>query len=435
MKKYTIKEFAEGKKAVKIENGEQWNKLDKVHKLCTIGGLNTGHYFNNIHEWCDKDWYERNGWEVLEFSQLDFEDEFVVGKWYRITKKGNTIKYIKYLRTQPDGYFWCSEHISNMYGNYGGRFGINDAKDLAEISLEEIQQFLPSNHPDLMKKDTFVLPKYWVLKITPENKAIVNEWKIKQEYNDDLFKYPEYTHVNSDGGGEVSTDFEKENSITFEQFKTHILKEKTMEKEIIGWKLVKPKYKEVIKKITDAENFDFEGFEINGVSSFTHVTKKLKEAGVLDLWFEKVYAPEFKKDDYVTVVSIGTYDYDSSSGDTRPVIGKTYKIYNVSTTYVGLDTPGGIIAIKSSDLRKATEDEVKKAQIQLPTINGYSGKMDGDFIIYGSNCARFHKDFFIDLSSIYNLDGNRYLKSIKLSSDVEISIEEIKQIVECINNK
>jgi len=35
MKKYTIKEFAEGKKAVKIENEEQWNKLNKVHKLTT----------------------------------------------------------------------------------------------------------------------------------------------------------------------------------------------------------------------------------------------------------------------------------------------------------------------------------------------------------------------------------------------------------------
>lgn len=94
----------------------------------------------------------------------------------------------------------------------------------------------------------------------------------------------------------------------------------------------------------------------------------LKKAGVLDLWFEPVFKEQFKKDDYVTVVSTGTYDYNSSCGDTRPVIGKIYKIYNVSTNYVNLDVPNGIIAIKSSDLRKATEDEIKTAQIQLPTI-------------------------------------------------------------------
>lgn len=219
MKKYTIKEFAEGKKAVKIENEEQWNKLNKVHKLCTLSSCKIGYYFNNAHEWCEKDWYVRNGWEVLEFSQLDFEDD----------------------------------------------------------------------------------------------------------------------------------------------------KEKTMEKEVIGYKLVKQEYKEVAMKITNCSD---EIVWDNNLKSYGYLfsqgsvhSDKLKEAGVLDLWFEPVYA----------------------------------------------------------------------SQIQLPTIDGYRGYYEKGIIKYG--CAKFSKMFFEHLNSTNSHLGNRTIKSIKLSSDVEISIEEIKQIVEYINKK
>lgn len=75
MKKYTIKEFAEGRKAVKIENEEQWDKLNKVHRLTSDfkGSCfydNTQTYFAS---WGSSKIRE-NGYETLEFSQLDFED-------------------------------------------------------------------------------------------------------------------------------------------------------------------------------------------------------------------------------------------------------------------------------------------------------------------------------------------------------------------------
>lgn len=78
MKKYTIKEFAEGKKAVKIENEEQWNKLNKVHKL---NGLFQGKFlYGNDGKYSSSEtddplnYYRASNWEILEFSQLDFED-------------------------------------------------------------------------------------------------------------------------------------------------------------------------------------------------------------------------------------------------------------------------------------------------------------------------------------------------------------------------
>lgn len=366
MKKYTIKEFAEGKKAVKIENEEQWNKLNKVHKLTRQyeGREN----YTNRNTYCLGG---LTGWETLEFSQLDFEDEFVVGKWYRITKKENRIKYIKYLKTEFTGYFWCSEHISNMYGNYGGTFGINDAKDLAEASLEEIQQYLPEGHVNLIKKDTFVLPEYWYVVVTEENKEVLSRWRFDDQPSLNLDKYiggivgllPKYPNSKNHNTSK-DKDWNRSIEITFEQFQQYVLKTtKTMEKEIIEYRVIE-RYHNLAKSLfTECRPDNKGGYGRFDVDS--NVKDFFKKAGVLDLWFEKVYALKYS----------------------------------------------------------------------LPTINGYSGKMEGDFIIYGSNCAKFHKDFFIDLSSIYNLDGNRYLKSIKLSSDVEISIEEIKQIVEYINNK
>ena len=367
MKKYTIKEFAEGKKAVKIENEEQWNKLNKVHKLCTLSSREIGHYFNNTHEWCEKDWYVRNDWEVLEFSQLDFEDEFVAGSWYKYNGW-----FLKFQTVIKGNIFIASETIdpNGIYENReneGFTCGDADKTKVLLTDLSEIQPFLPLGHPDFIKKETFVLPEKWVIKVTPENKAIVNEWKIKQEWKKSLFDC-DYPYVSHDGCGTSEYFINSKTLITFEEFQQYVLKtEKTMEKEVIGYKLVKQEYKEVAMKITNCSdeivwdnNLKSHGYLFSQGSVHSD---KLKEAGVLDLWFEPVYA----------------------------------------------------------------------SQIQLPTIDGYRGYYENGIIKYG--CAKFSKMFFEHLNSTNSHLGNRTIKSIKLSSDVEISIEEIKQIVEYINKK
>ena len=72
---------------------------------------------------------------------------------------------------------------------------------------------------------------------------------------------------------------------------------------------------------------------------------------------------------------------------------------------------------------------------ELPKINGYDGKMDGDYIVYGSNCAKFHKDFFTDLVHLKPQGQNRAIKSITLDSGVTITMEQINKIVDYINSK
>ncbi len=422
MKKYTIKEFAEGKKAVKIENEEQWNKLNKIHKLC--GPYSFPRYYTNSesHSQINTDFYRINNWEVLEFSQLDFEDEFVVG-WYK-----NKIVKSLYRNILRNEVIWSSHRFGKDYNVKENFIDWNLLTDLSEI-----QPFLPSDHADLIKKDTFVLPEYWAIQITPENKAIVNEWKLKQKYNDDLFKYPGYTHVNSDGGGGVSTDFEKENFITFEQFKTHILKESTMEKEVEYYKLVKKEYGSAVVKIlgwTGSTTLHVNLYEKNDI-------QKLKEAGVLDLWFEAVYKEEFKVGDFVELRGGGNgmmsekriicqlLEIDEKQSPSGHLQNESHFMFKHGKGFYRTN--------KSHIVRLANSEEIKAAQIQLPTIDGYQGSYENGIIKYG--CAEFSKMFFEHLNSTSSHIGNRTIKSIKLSSDVEISIEEIKQIVEYINKK
>lgn len=302
MKKYTIKEFAEGKKAVKIEKREQWDKLNKVHRLC--GYYKKNYYTNNEAYSKDETYLKLNSWEVIEFSQLDFEDKFVVGAWYKITDGtskaiGEKCWYGKFQEINST-IVTCLEYIDSD-GRLGenGKFGTIGTYTFTLLTdLSEIQAFLPFEHVDLIKKDTFVLPENWAIQITPENKAIVNEWKIKQIYNDDLFKNPSYNVVNNKGRGEFCKDFNDKRFITFEQFKTHILKEKTMEKEIIAYKLKFKEYEKAASIICKYTNGRLDKTDMLVDADFlvnSEDYRRLKEAGVLDLWFEAVFAPDKPK--------------------------------------------------------------------------------------------------------------------------------------------
>lgn len=74
-----------------------------------------------------------------------------------------------------------------------------------------------------------------------------------------------------------------------------------------------------------------------------------------------------------------------------------------------------------------------------PTINGHEMEIDGDIVKFG--CAKFEKGFFDNArQSINNLNeiytfSNRTIKSITLDSGVEITIEQLTEIVEHIKNQ
>ena len=75
---------------------------------------------------------------------------------------------------------------------------------------------------------------------------------------------------------------------------------------------------------------------------------------------------------------------------------------------------------------------------KVPEINGYQLELietdRGDVIKFG--CAEFHKNFFGDIlycHENYEGMGNRKIKSITLDSGVEITVEQLKEVVDYLN--
>jgi hypothetical protein len=198
---------------------------------------------------------------------------------------------------------WLNEtYENNLSGNAFSYYGydgfsdnwfynINNFKNpVTELTLEQWDNIVN-------KKNEFVLPEKWIVKVTEENKTVLDGWKQKiNPYSDPAGLFNQYLNYKG------YNDFLKSEytEITFEQFKKYVLKQDNMNKEIIGYKLVKPEYKEAILQIMKACNWSnypmLDSYESSGS------ILKLKEAGVLDLWFEPVYKEE------KTLPKIGSFE-------------------------------------------------------------------------------------------------------------------------------
>ena len=86
---------------------------------------------------------ERNqpGGYSAKDSRVPDEHGFIVGAWYKNVTSSNF--YAKYSKKS-----YCSEYISMPSGNYNNSGGGADFSKATLCPLEEIQQYLPSTHPD-----------------------------------------------------------------------------------------------------------------------------------------------------------------------------------------------------------------------------------------------------------------------------------------------
>ena len=90
------------------------------------------------------------------------------------------------------------------------------------------------------KKEEFVLPEMWCLKITKDNREFCrslknNELGFQKNYTYHLGGY--YSSISKEGCNGFANIPTGYSEITFEQFKKYVLKEKTMEKKLIGYKV------------------------------------------------------------------------------------------------------------------------------------------------------------------------------------------------------
>ena len=138
-------------------------------------------------------------------------------------------------------------------------------------------------------EEEFVLPEKWCIEVTDENRDILNNYRIN------IKKYSitpiTYKYMYKDGSGDSSILFYAK-EITFKQFLKYILKQETMKKEIIGYKLVKSEYKGAYEEITGTSNLDRIEDSLGKLNWVDKAIKDLKEAGVLELWFKPNYKEE-----------------------------------------------------------------------------------------------------------------------------------------------
>lgn len=91
----------------------------------------------------------------------------------------------------------------------------------------------------------------WYIEIDNDNIEIVNNWKIKQPYDNDLYKFPKIKLVDFNGvgveeGESIETTKRRCIQITTEQFKQYVLKTKV--KCFKDYKYLEPLFKQLCIK-------------------------------------------------------------------------------------------------------------------------------------------------------------------------------------------
>ena len=212
-------------------------------------------------------------------------------------------------------------------------------------------------YQEFMDKYEFELPEKWCVKPeTLEQSKLVGKWFDK--YYSDTPDQPFYENsgvkdlyfANNEpmyvwGYGPRSGFTE----ITFEQFKKYVLKEETMDKKIIGYKLIKPEFEGAAIQITQFISTDFAEFMLT--AGDRGYASRLRHAGVLDLWFEPVYEEEkkFNVGDWVTYIE----------GGIPPYTTQIQSIGHDGWIRSNINKPDGG-HYHYSQYRKATSDEIKK---------------------------------------------------------------------------
>ena len=284
-----------------------------------------------------------------------------------------------------------------------------------------------------MIKDEFVLPEKWWVQSTEENYVDIYTWLRNNQMNDISYInlnnndknypicFPAYYTFHQCKGNSTYAE------ITFDQFKKYVLKQDTMEKEIIGYKLKDDceKYREAAERIVPV-NLEYFNGKINYLVYPTRVgyncsVSVLKEAGVLDLWFDPVYKDKFQVGDWI----VDDNDEESEAGKITSITEIFYCINdgNSKTWSFNKITPG---------LRLATPEEIENSKYPNITINGYKGEFFNDYVKFGY--AKIDKDLFIDLENLGGGIGNKSIESVTIGKGT-FTKKQIKEIAEYYNAK
>lgn len=228
-----IKDYKGKKYAIQCKTQEEWDKITEL-----LGyKWNKNNWELQKKESCinisgegatGKSSYVNAGYEILQASDF-LQPQFEADKWYKMLNPPSSSHYVKNWFNN-DGLDGFEETIS--FGSYnvsGGNYGrIGSYKYELLTDLSEIQQFLPSGHPDKLPTFKFNIGDIvngkeggWQF-CNPESKDALKSIKsIKFSFNDIVVNRKYTNNTNwyklSDGGNWITEEglelVEKENSV------------------------------------------------------------------------------------------------------------------------------------------------------------------------------------------------------------------------------
>jgi len=302
-------------------------------------------------------------------------------------------------------------------------------------------------------------PEKWCVLRNQDNFEILNKWANKKHGSCYTEGTERFIYCDTKTGETMILNGYTE--ITFDQFKKHILKESTTMKNLLETEFVienctlsqrlaikaycdekKIKYWSENTCTNDKQNDIYWDREEFLSSKGSTNCDKITFSELIQFLDKYQPEPEFKVGDFVLLKDnaggYGGYDMISKQ------IVKILEITNIESKrkYIRFIFNGeSNTTIVEKIERHATPEEIKKwkeeNEIKLPRINQYDGKVDRDFIIYGNNCAKLKISWFKNIGNVdsfLNIGENRTIRSIKLNSDVEITIAHIEQIKKFIEH-
>lgn len=192
----------------------------------------------------------------------------------------------------------------------------------------------------------------------------------------------------------------------------------TMEKKIIGYKLIKPEFKNAINNLLTIPQDKLDLLTVDG---HKRCIADLQKAGVLDLWFEPVYEEEkFKVGDWVTTTTEIANCYEKHKK------GEVFQITEIKSEYVYFSPSQ---AVSKDRIRKATEEEIKKAQ--SIEIGGY----EVAFPLYkgGKICSINGVEYYRpEIVSLLNIMKKGQIKSLNVgcSGQYKVDLELLEKIID-----
>lgn len=204
--------------------------------------------------------------------------------------------------TSMTGFYYAN--FTNANGNYHS--SQHKPTRGKEITFDQFKKYILNETPKTSKVETF--PEFWQIRRDPSNYIVINEW-MNEHHSSTHNRYSDsYGLVNNKNQNKSIDQHLPE--ITFEQFKIHVLKQTKMEKQIIGYKLIKPEFVDAVNQIVHHRSVTEMLTWMEDRPKGTYFDL-LKSAGVLDIWFEPIYSNPYKVGDWVEILGTGseTGDY------------------------------------------------------------------------------------------------------------------------------